>query len=71
MLVKVRFSHFKNPLLGNPAYDFTRMIIFGCDPDVRHEIEETIFDFYMQKLTAYMGERDEKSNFMAEQVPHS
>jgi hypothetical protein len=45
-----------------------RMLVFGCDPEIRHEIEESIFDFYFEKLAKYMKANGQTPGFNVEQV---
>ncbi|KAE9548005.1 hypothetical protein FO519_008786 [Halicephalobus sp. NKZ332] len=39
---------------GNWIFDFVRLMICSLDGDVRREMEETIFDFYISKLKTYL-----------------
>ena len=53
---------------GNWIFDFVRLMICSLDGDIRREMENTIFDFYISRLTEYLG-RD--PGFTAAQVKKS
>jgi len=40
---------------GNWIFDFVRLMICSLDGDTRREMENTIFDFYISRLTEYLG----------------